>query len=422
MAMSKINKYPKLRFLFDRRKQSDKKTAGTIEIEVLLQGKRKYISTGVQVLPSQWKPDKEDPIQNNVDAINLNLKINNLKNSIYGYINSLIIENREFSWIGLDNFLKTKGEKGSFLDFIENTIKSRNDIRPNTRKNHNALLNSLHKANKIVTFSDLTLQNIEEYDKWLRDQDLRQTSIASRHKALKIYINEAIKKGRIEKNPYSLFKIEQGKPEIRKYLTDEELSKIEESVMPTESLERVKDLFIFQCYTGIAYVDLSKFDFKNVIQREGKYIIYDVRQKTGEEYYIVLLSRALEVLKKYDFILPLMSNQQYNMRLKIVADKAGISKELTSHMGRHTYATKCINAGIPIEALAKMMGHSDIKTTQIYAKMINKTVEGAFDVLESKLNTSRENNSSDTNNKPGADTPAIKDNGWNIELVYSSSF
>lgn len=80
-----------------------------------------------------------------------------------------------------------------------------------------------------------------------------------------------------------------------------------------------------------------------------------------------------------------MSNQQYNLRLKVIAEAVGIKKNLTSHMGRHTYATMCLNAGIPIEVLAKMLGHTDIKTTQIYAKLVNKTIENAYDVLEKNL-------------------------------------
>ena len=114
--------------------------------------------------------------------------------------------------------------------------------------------------------------------------------------------------------------------------------------------------------------------------------MHDVRQKTGEEFYIVLLPKAIHILKRYDYRLPLISNQQYNMRLKIVADAAALDKQLTSHMGRHTYATICLNSGIKIEVLAKMMGHSDIKTTQIYARMINTTVENAYDVLEESDN------------------------------------
>lgn len=136
---------------------------------------------------------------------------------------------------------------------------------------------------------------------------------------------------------------------------------------------------------GLAYADFSKFDFRDIIERNGKFVLNDVRQKTGEEFYILIMPRAMEILKKYGNRLPVMSNQQYNMRLKVVADAAGIDKKLTSHMGRHTYATLALNNGVKIEVLARMLGHADIKTTQVYARLIDTTVEMAYDELFEKL-------------------------------------
>lgn len=379
-----MKKYPSLRVLFDRKKQSGQNKPGTVEIEVLYKRKRKWFSTNVRILPSEWNGKDKSWIKVRNDAGTLNLKIQTMESSINKFIQKLMIEDKEFTWEGLSSFMKTNGNKETFLEFMERTLKERKDLRPNTRKNHNALQNSLKKFGKIVSFEDLTLNKIKEYDSWLHEQSLLQTSIATRHKALKIYITEALRQERLQKNPYTFFKIEHGKPALRKYLTPEELSKIENATMRTQSLSRVKDLFLFQCYTGIAYADLLKFDFKKIIEKDGKYIIHDMRQKTGEDYYIVLMPKALEILKKYNYNLPLLTNQQYNMRLKIVADTSELDKQLTSHMGRHTYASLALNAGVSIETLAKMMGHSDIKTTQIYAKMFNKTVEDAFDLLEKK--------------------------------------
>lgn len=172
---------------------------------------------------------------------------------------------------------------------------------------------------------------------------------------------------------------------MRKYLTEQELSTIRQAKMGTSTLNKIRDLFVFQCFTGLAYADLAKFDFTGAVERNGKYIVHDVRQKSGENFYIVLLSPAVEILKKYNFKLPLISSQKYNTHLKIVATAAGVDKNLTSHMGRHTFAVYCLNHGVRIETLAKMMGHTDIKTTQLYAKIANSTVEAAFDSLENQL-------------------------------------
>ena len=203
---------------------------------------------------------------------------------------------------------------------------------------------------------------------------------------MKRYINEAIKFELIDKDPYSGLHFERGKHQIRKYLTEDELKKIIEAEIPSKTVRQVRDLFVFQSYTGISYADLAKFDFKkDITKKNGKMVIHDVRQKTEETYFIVLLSPALEVLEKYKFILPVISNQQYNLRLKIVADYAKIDKNLTVHMARHTFATMCLNNGVKIENVSKMLGHSNIKTTQEYAKVLNSEVEKSFDLLESKI-------------------------------------
>lgn len=108
----------------------------------------------------------------------------------------------------------------------------------------------------------------------------------------------------------------------------------------------------------------------------------DIRLKTEENYFIVLLSPAMEILRKYDYVLPIISNQQYNLRLKIVADYAGLDRNLTVHMSRHTFATMCLNNGVKMENVSKMLGHTNVRTTQQYAKVLNAEVEKDFEMLE----------------------------------------
>lgn len=417
--MKTARKYPSTRIIYDRRHTSSKDEPATVEIEILHQGKRKWISTGVRVLPNEWKD--ENGVIYRTDAFDLNTKIQKLHININDYIHGLIKKDQEFSWESFESFLAVKNDNASFIEFIELTNKTKTDIKKITAKNHLRLLNSLKLYGKIKYFSDITPNNIIAWDKWLHEKEYKQTTISTYHKFMKIYIHDAMRKELIDRDPYVNFKVERGKPALRQYLTPDELDRIISAELPGATFDRVRDLFLFQCYTGLAYADLNKFDFNKVIERDGKYIIHDVRHKTGEDYYIVLLSNAIAILKKYDYKLPLITNQQYNMRLKIVAGAANLGKKLTSHMGRHTYASLVLNQGIPLEVLKEMMGHSDIKTTQIYAKMMNKTVEAAYDMLDEKLNNTRENNSIDIIKKPGDNNPALDDK-WNVEFVYSSSF
>lgn len=374
---------PTVKIIFDRRKKATSVKEGTVDIEVYFNRKRRIISTGVKVLPKNWHPQYR--VVGRADSGDLNLKIEATEMRIREHIRRLILEGKPFSWSSLD-YILGQNNRGSFVEFVADRVSKRRDIRESTRKTHRKFLNALYEFAPDLDFSNLDKQCIYRYDEWLRSRKTyTQTTISSYHKHMKVYINEAIRMEYITHSPYDGIKIDRGKPKTRKYLTISEVQKIREVELPTENLRKVRDLFVFQCYTGLAYADLNKFDFGTLIERDGRYIMHDVRQKTGEEYYIVILPPAMEVLKKYDNKLPMMTNQQYNMRLKVVADHCALDKNLTSHMGRHTYASLCLNAGISIEVLARMLGHSDIKTTQIYAKMLNKTVEDAYATLVNKL-------------------------------------
>ena len=376
--------YPTVKIIFDRRKKAGPKTEGYVEIELYHNRSRKWISTGVKVLPKNWHQKKG--VVGRIDSNDLNLRIEVVKQKINDCIRGLFIEEIPFSWDVLNNMLEIADDKSSFIDFVEKRVNERMDIKSSTKKNHRKLVAVLKEFNRIRRFSDLNKTNIMAYDEWLRKRyPYTQTTIASYHKFMKIYVNEAIRNEYISINPYDAIKIARGKSEVRRFLEPDEVRRIEEVELPTDSLMKTRDVFIFQCYTGLAYADMKGFDFKKVVLRNGKYILHDTRRKTGEQYHIVLLPQAVRILEKYGYVLPVISNQQYNMRLKIIADAAKLDKGLTSHMGRHTYATMCLNAGISVEILARMMGHSDIATTQIYARLLNKTVDAAYDELAEKL-------------------------------------
>lgn len=380
-------RYPTLRFVFDRKKTATKKHKASVQIEVLSERKRKYIGTGVKLYSDQW--DERKKVINSMQMLELNRSLDEQIRTIQDWVNELIRKREPFDFEKLERFIKFSNKSENFIEFIERRIEERQDITESTKKTHRTFSESLRAFGRITYFSDLTKENITIYDDWLHEKGYSQPTVHNYHKRMKRYINEAIKFELIDKDPYSGLHFERGKHQIRKYLTEDELKKIIEAEIPSKTVRQVRDLFVFQSYTGISYADLAKFDFKkDITKKNGKMVIHDVRQKTEETYFIVLLSPALEVLEKYKFILPVISNQQYNLRLKIVADYAKIDKNLTVHMARHTFATMCLNNGVKIENVSKMLGHSNIKTTQEYAKVLNSEVEKSFDLLESKILTS----------------------------------
>lgn len=379
-----IMKYPTLRFVFDRKKVATKTYKGLVQIEVLSERKRKWIGTNVKLYTDQW--DDRKKVIRHEDSIRINSMLDAQMANINSFIAELIKKNIPFDFEKLDLFLEKQTKSNSFIDFIRYRIEERTDIEESTKKQHRTLVVSLESFGRINYMDDLTKQNIVLYDEWLHKQLISQPTIYNYHKRMKRYIHEAMKFELLDEDPYSGLTFERGKFGKRKYLTDSEMKKVETCKINSEPINRVRDLFLFQCYTGLAYADLSKFNFENDVEKRGKkYVIADRRKKTNEDYYIVLLTPAIKILKKYRYNLPVISNQKYNIMLKVLAQYAGIDKNITTHVARHTFAVFALNHGVSMEVVAKMLGHTNIKTTQIYAKVLNKEVEKGFDILESCL-------------------------------------
>ena len=379
-----IMEYPTLRFVFDRKKVATKEKKGLVQIEVCSERKRKWIGTGVKVYADQW--DDKRKVTARPDSLDLNMKLDLMMSNILEYVNSLIRRKVPFDFESLDVFLKNSSESDSFIDFIVRRTDERKDRAEGTIKHYRTLVKVLEDFGRINYFHDLTRSNITMFDDYLRSKGIKDTTVYGYHKNMKAYINEAIRFGIISENPYVGLKINRGKSDKRKYLTYEEMRRMERCRITDPSVNRVRDLFLFQCYTGLAYSDLYKFDFASDVERRGnKFIIADRRVKTNEDYFIVLLSPAMEILRQYDFDLPVISNQKYNDYLKVAASFAKIDKNLTTHCARHTFAVFALNNGVPMEVVSKMLGHTNIKTTQIYAKVLNTEVEKGFDVLERKM-------------------------------------
>ena len=377
-------KYPTMRFVFDRKHVATRNKKGLVQIEVTSEGKRKWIGTSVKLYADQWNEKKK--VVNSVHSIQLNAMLDGMMSKLNDFILDLFRNDQQFDFEKLNAFLEKSNHSDSFIDFVRTRIEDRTDIEESTRKQHRTLLQSLEKFGKLNYMDDLTKANITLYDEFLHQQEISQPTIYNYHKRLKRYLHEAMKFGLLNEDPYVGLHFEGGRFEKRKYLTEEELKMIRTCKINMPSIDRIRDLFLFQCYTGLAYADFEKFNFeKDVEERNGKYIVSDRRKKTNEDYKIVLLTPAIEILKKYDYKLPIISNQKYNVSLKVVAQYAGIDKNITTHMGRHTFAVFALNNGVPIEIVAKMLGHTNIRTTQVYAKVLNSEVEKGFDLLESKI-------------------------------------
>jgi len=245
-------------------------------------------------------------------------------------------------------------------------------------------------------FKELHLKFILDFELYAKRIWHCRTNSANKHiQRIRKVIDVAIANNWIDKDPFYGYKFKHEKTH-RTFLTQEELNLLERKQMPLERLEKVKDLFIFACYTGLAYIDIEKLTPQNVVTGIDKQKwIYTFRSKTGNKSNMPLLPQALNIIEKYknDIIntnkgslLTVLTNTKTNADLKEIADLCGITKNLTFHMARHTFATTVtLSNGVPIETVSKMLGHSKITTTQIYAKVLENKVSVDMLQLRNKI-------------------------------------
>ena len=206
----------------------------------------------------------------------------------------------------------------------------------------------------------------------------------------------AIRHGWLLKDPFSGISLGM-KEVVRPYLTEDELKSLMEFNSPFERLIRVRDFFVFSCFTGLAYIDVKQLRKCEIEYHEEKYWIRTRRQKTGGRANIPLLNVPMEIIRKYcnlealnpeDTVIPILTNQKINAYLKELADLCGISKTLSFHVARHTFATTVtMMNGVPIETVSKMLGHKNINSTQHYARIVDQKVGDDMELLSRRLGT-----------------------------------
>ncbi len=211
-------------------------------------------------------------------------------------------------------------------------------------------------------------------------------------KFFKQVINKAIRAGLITVDPFNGYKISVQRVD-RGFLSEDDLKKMMEKEFASKRLEQVRDIFVFACFSGLAYIDLANLRVDNIQKMfDGRLWIVTHRQKTNAKVTVPLLPPAIKILKKYEGkyldgqLLPIITNQKLNCYLKEIADICGIEKNLTFHLARHTFATTMtLGKGVPIESVSKMLGHTNIQTTQIYARITNEKISHDMENLAKNL-------------------------------------
>ena len=373
-----------VKLVFDRRKRVE--ATGKGNVEFIIQLSRLAVKKIIvdSMTPEEWESYKNAPFlkkemenyQKIVNAMQLlgeEMTVENFNKHI-GVDTPVRNTSKKKS---KESVSETKDERinESFLDFMHDAIVKEKSAATTKRQKFVAL-DALRRWGGIVTFADISIKKLREYDAWLREDGTRtDVAVNNYHKRTKMYVRQAYEKGIIDKDYYSMVHFPRGKCKERNPLTEAELMKLRTVELPQREA-RVRDLFIFSAYTGLAFCDAQAFDFFTMTEQRGDMFYIDgSRMKTGTKFYTPILPPAMEVLKRYNFELPKISNQKGNDYLRIVKSIAGIRKPLTFHVARHSFATLSLSHDVPIEKVARMLGHTDIKTTQIYAKILKSTIE-----------------------------------------------
>lgn len=375
MSMAQWN----IRPVYDRRRIATETRAAKLEFEIYFsRSERMWLPTTIMLFPAEWDVQR-GLVQHRPDAKRLNAAITNDIRRLDTILTNMEHEGMAVNRVNLKACIQPRKDKSeqNFIEWCRNELRKR-PVRSSTRRMHNITLDALERSGVIKTFQDVTAANIKAFDEFLREEDSTrmQTTLYGYHKRLKSYINPAVRIGLLQQSPYVQFIAKHGKHKERQALTEEEVQRICRLKIADRSTAMVRDEFIFMCYTGLSFADFNLFSFfSNAEQHDGLWYINGERLKTGGKFFTPILPVAYDMLKAHNFKFREYTNQAFNRILKGIAIAAEITKPLTAHIARHTFATTIVLANdIPLETLMKMMGHSRIQVTQIYAKVLNSNV------------------------------------------------
>ncbi|WP_452221441.1 site-specific integrase [Lacinutrix salivirga] len=385
----------------------NKKGLVPIICRLTLKGKRKPFSTGLFIEPDYWNSKQQQAIPNN--------KENNFINTQLGLIKQQINQAFLFLQVNQDVF----DVEDVYLQFKGKSIKSEKTLLE-VFDLHNKRMNKLigidytkstyskfieakkhtyefikHQYNRNdILLEKINMKFITDFDYYLKsEKGHKQITINKSIQRLRKIVKLALAEGYLKLDPFIMYKPKKYERKVI-FLDTKELSKLEEHTFAQIRLQQVKDMFVFCCYTGLAYAEMYALCSKHIVEGfDGNMWIQMYRQKTGSKVSIPLLPKALVILNRYkeecgnDKMLPVISNQKFNSYLKEIAEVLGIEKRLTHHIARKTFATTVLLYNdVPMEIVSELLGHSKVDITQRhYAKVVQKKVSEHVQRLSEKL-------------------------------------
>ncbi|WP_395763079.1 site-specific integrase [Elizabethkingia anophelis] len=390
-------------------KKNEPKKNGNVPVmgRITIDGIPKSFSTKLDINPNNWDLKHGRVLGKSAQALGTNLKLDNIRvriNKIYddmlkdeGFATAQKVK-LSFLGVGVMDDAILKVFKDQNEDFERMVSKGKRS--QNTYNKYKTVYNHLNEFIKEryhredLAFRELTSDFIREFDFFLRiDKECTHNTVWVYTMPVIALADLAIKKGLIRQNPFEDYEISMEETD-RSYLLKENVEKLMLLKPSKDKYEFVKDIFIFSCFTGLSYIDIQKLKWSNIQSFfDGHQWIINRRKKSDVASNVRLLEIPKRIIEKYrgltrsDYVFPVPSNAICNSHVKKMIEEAEIVTEqkITFHTARHTFATMFLTEGVPLESLSKMMGHKNISTTQIYAKITSQKISKDMDLVAPKF-------------------------------------
>ncbi|WP_099365256.1 site-specific integrase [Sphingobacterium sp. 1.A.4] len=391
--------------------KNKKEEMAVVYARITVNGRRAEISLKSKIDPNNWDEAKGRAKGKREEIIKLNSHMEQVRSLIFDGYQELIQQNKSVSVDAVKAKYLGEGieETMTLLKIVEyHRQVAATKLAPGTMKNYYTTENYLKKFIKHqyrkndIMLEELNYKFILDFENFLinyestdHHKSLNNNGVMKHMERLRKMVNMAVMMDWLVKDPFSKYKLHFDKVE-RGHLTKEELKVLSEKKFKIERLQAVLDMFLFSCYTGLAYIDIFNLTKENIIKGiDSRDWVKTNRQKTNIIVRIPLLPEAVNLIKKYNdhpvavgkgTLFPVISNQRMNGYLKEIAEICGIDKNFTFHLARHTFATTVtLSNGVPIESVSKMLGHTSIRTTQIYAKVVEHKLSEDMQNLRKRM-------------------------------------
>ena len=384
----------KYRLVYNRKKQLNKQGTALVQVEALLNQRKVYFRTNLYLKPEHWN-SRNAQVDNHPQAHDLNSMLFEFVLHLQAIELSLWKRGIPVTLSLLKDAIKKDKPVNVTFPVFARTYVQESDRKRSTKENLLTTVTVLQEFRPGIDFKDITYTFLRDFEVHLKEKGNSVNTIAKHLRQLRTLVNEAINQGYIPSDayPFRKFKIKQEKGR-KEFLTPDELRKLENLQVSDKRLRHVLDAFLFCCYTGLRYSDFCQLTPENIIRVNGKRWLYFKSVKTDVEIrlplHLLFEGKALAVLERYDIVTDFAKigpNSEANKHLAQLATLARIRKHITYHTARHTCATLLVHQGVPITTVQKLLGHTSVRTTEVYSEVLSNTIIRDLKAVKRKKKT-----------------------------------